>query len=287
MLIFATQLLDGTAKCEVRETFTGKKVYEWDGVPCGLDRDGTRCAVYSKFPPGSAKPAALQICDLNSGMVLKQIELGPPGPPIALDPGFRVAAQSTAGEVRVWDVEQGKLVRTIAEAEGARDLTWDERGHLLFYCTNTKRLKVWDWTSQRLQVTTEPTRPWLYGSAMNSRGGLLANSDSHTTLTLWDASLGLPLISVNGSSRRCQFSADGRLLGTTQFQSQLLAWEIFEGSHVRRTFSRFNKANDDQPRLALEDRHGLLAAGARFGGLIFWDRHTGQEVTFVPCGLPS
>ena len=183
-------------------------------------------------PFGDAAPAAVQAAFSPQGDLLATLEF---------------QGKSTVG---IWDVRQGKKIRTLEGAEALKN-----GGHCLTF---------------------------------SPKGNLLAFPRA-SGFGVWDLAAGKELYQLNlGSPERpgcASFSSDGKLLAAARYQvplnpeSVIHLWDMATGKEV----GALKGPEERITALAVSPKSNVLASASLDGTLRFWDLTTRRESSRHPC----
>jgi len=116
---------------------------------------------------------------------------------LAFSPDSRTLVTGELSKIRFWDVETGKLIRTVRTEEWITSLAASASSNFFVALstsgsdTTTEAIRVWDFNGKLLYTLMErpltATRLYNSGSiALSDDGKTLASIDGEQTITLWD-----------------------------------------------------------------------------------------------------
>jgi len=202
----------------------------------------------------------------------------------------RTFLATTDGVVQLWDLDDGRHLRTLGE-RAAYDAAWAQTsdGRLLLATACMQgRVEIWDPdTGERLRTLTgHAPRSNVMSVAWAHTGKdelLLATGSSDRTTRIWDPDTGacLHTLSEHGgtvNSVAWARTADGRLLlATGSFDDEARIWDAGTGECLRRLEGHEDDINSVAWALAPDGRL-LLATGADDDTTRIWDSSTGQAL---------
>ncbi len=191
---------------------------------------------------GSSGPdTSIKLWQLHSG-TLSRILPGHQGTvaAVAFSPdGQTLASSSYDGSIRLWQVSDGKLLRTWHEPHQAGSLTWIEAvaispdgQRLIASVSNT--LKFWDLHSGTLLRTltigqVSPVGFQLSTLALSPNGQMIASGTYEGTVQLWDLHSGALLSKLRAHDIKIKallFSADSKTLISSSEDGAIKIWSV-------------------------------------------------------------
>lgn len=112
-------------------------------------------------------------------------------------------APSRSGELKLWNVASGRLVRNLPDAHSDTVLgvRFSPDGRLLGSCGTDKFLKVFDVDSGKLVRAFEGHTHHVLGTSWQSDGKLLATAGADNTIKIWDLASGEQQRTIQGFSK--------------------------------------------------------------------------------------
>jgi WD40 repeat protein len=221
-----------------------RRVQVWDTAGGGpLPLDGTTGSVEvvvissdGSHVAAATRGADLVVWDAATGEVVRRFPIaGETCSALALAAdGQRLAAglsDDHGHEIRVWDLESGQVIHTLASNGEVRAVTFDGPGDRLAAVTAEPRLLLWDARTGRLQHSV-PCLDGYWSLAFAPDGRRLAGA-SREVMTLWDPTDGGEILTLRGQPRggidipfnpRIAFDPTGRQLAATQADNTVTVW---------------------------------------------------------------
>jgi len=247
---------------------------------------------------GSAvQTAELSLMSAAAGAFGNTFALSPDGKQLA---GLvRDLSGSNQSRVMFWDVETGRVARTDDapadfKSQGMTALAFAPDGHLLVASLDNSaggknKFELWDFTSKsKPRQLAMPDK--TFGIISFSPDGRLLAFNSGSSVKLWDAATGVETRTIEvpyryaklapeGGVTALAFSADGRTLATSSFDTEITLWETATGQRGQRLSSRSNMAYEV----------AFSADGSRLftGSKTIWDLTTGRGLRAAASDIES
>jgi WD40 repeat protein len=189
--------------------------------------------------------------------------------------GTRVAAASTAGEIKVWNAVTfggGILRRGGGDVDRA---AVSGGGRVALHNVQTQTLEVWDALQRKLawKLTGNETR--VVALAFSPDGGRLATGSTDNVLRIWNAASGQATATAGKRSvpiTSLAFSADGARLVAGSADHAVSVWD---GASVHRIFSA-TVAGSIRVAVPSPDGKRIAGGGEGSGDIEVWDAGSGQ-----------
>ncbi len=138
------------------------------------------------------------------------------------------------GEVRVWNVADGKLLATFT---GHRDSLYSAAlsadGKTLATSSYDEKLKLWDASTAKERSTLEGHNGAVFDLAFSPDGRLLATASGDRTVKLWDVAAARRLDTFGESLKEVYavaFSPDGRHVAAAGVDNRVRVWRLSESA---------------------------------------------------------
>jgi WD40 repeat protein len=195
--------------------------------------------------------------------------------------GRTLATGNFNGTVNLWDVESGRLLRTL---DGHTDLVYmgvfspDKR--ILASCSRDTKIKLWNaGTGRELRTLIGHTRP-VKAVAFSPNGKLLASVGNDGTLRLWDVATGLQKGSFvhpdpdNVGVYSVVFISNGKTVVAGNGDGTISYWDVGSGREKRVLKGHSGGIFS----LALSSDGRSLVSGSHDHTVKLWDVDTGNEI---------
>jgi WD40 repeat protein/transcriptional regulator with XRE-family HTH domain len=198
---------------------------------------------------------------------------------VAFAPRGLLASVGYGGQVKLWDVRSGKLLRTIQGfSRLITALSFSPDGRLLVQGDDNGMLRVWEVSSgDCLVAIREHTGP-VWAIAWAPDGNTFASGGDDGEIRLWEARGGRLLQSFDAHTVliwALAFSPDGRLLASGGGDKVIKIWRV-ASKDVEELFAALEEVTDQIISLAFSSDGQLLASGHRNGEIKLWEVASGQ-----------
>jgi len=178
--------------------------------------------------------------------------------------------------VRIWDLVQGKEIKTLSSRFGAiRGIAFAPDGQSIASVGDDGSLRLWDWIGGKEIRATKSRLGILFSVVFSPDGRTLATSGSDALGYLWDvATLGRRSVYTGhaGAVQTVAFAPDGALIATGGADGTVRLWEVSTGQERRvlsnQTGAIFAAAFTPDGR--------MVAAASADGTVQLWDVATGK-----------
>jgi WD40 repeat protein/tRNA A-37 threonylcarbamoyl transferase component Bud32 len=156
------------------------------------------------------------------------------------------------GEVRLWSVESGRVLRTFTGHAGfVLDIAFGPDGRRLVSASLDQTARVWDVQTGKELICFRGHRQPVYQAQFSPDGGRIASAGADKTVQIWDAATGAvirPLAGHMAEVVSVTFSPDGRRLASNANDGTVKIWDAAGGEEL----------------LTLRGHEGLWAGGVVF-----------------------
>lgn len=181
------------------------------------------------------------------------------------------------GEVRAWQVSDGKLLRTIT---GHRDtiyaLALSPDGKTLATGSYDQQIKTWNTETGAEIKTLRGHNGAVFGLSFRPDGKILASASADRTVKLWDVETGQrrdTLVQPLKDQVAVAWSADGKRVAAAGFDNRIRVWEVSDDAKETTNPLLVARFAHEQPisRLSWAPDGKTIVTAAQDGIIKFWD----------------
>jgi len=208
---------------------------------------------------------------------------------VAFDPqGATLASGSRDGTVKLWEVQSGKLLRTLEVRGTSTSVAFDPQGATLASGSYLDS-SLWEARSGKLLRTLEGDWKSATSVAFDPQGETLACGTSGGTVTLWEARSGKLLRTLEGHQGwiwSVTFDPQSGTLASSSADNTVKLWEARSG----RPLHTLERHQDPVLSVAFDPQSGTLASGSADKTVRLWEARSGKQhlvleahTAFVDC----
>ena len=190
--------------------------------------------------------------------------------------GRTLAAGSSRGRVRLWDLAAGTAASASGHEHGVQALSFSPDGETLASGSNN-RASLWD--VARGANTRTLHSDWSHGVDLSPDGTLFAAGYQDGRVRLWQVATGKPLATLEGHSHivsRVLFSPDGDVLASSSQDGTVLLWDVPSILPNPRALTVLGGEEQEGPLNSQLDSPFVVEVRDQYGDLL-----EGAEVTFA------
>jgi len=190
--------------------------------------------------------------------------------------GRRIVSGSDDGTIKIWDVNNGKELRTLSGHKGGvGSAKYSPDGK--YIVSGSVEIKIWDaQTGKELRTLSGHTKD--VNSVMYSPDGKrIVSGSSDNAIKIWDAETGKELRTLSGHTNTITsvtFSPDGKRIVSGSYDGTIKIWDAETGKELR-TLS----GHTDLVMSVLYSPDGkYIVSGSHDKTIKIWDADTGKEL---------
>ena len=234
----------------------------------------------------------VRVRSVESGEELLQIDVGDRSARVRFSPdGRTLATASTEGELKLWNVDDGKELKSLASLSFnlqcvafSRDGTRIVAGGGPHREDNFGWAGVWEIASGNLIAEMKDMPDAVLGIAISPNGKLVATAGRDKVARLWEAETGNLVSTLAGHRSALEwidFSPDGKMLASGSYDHTAKLWSVDSGQEVA-------ILSDHDGTVATTrfspDGRTLVTAGSE-GVVRLWDVATRRPIDVLYAGL--
>jgi WD40 repeat protein len=143
--------------------------------------------------------------------------------------GQQVASAGEDGTVKIWQTDEGKLLKTLQGHEGmVKAVAFSPTGRKVASSATDKTIKIWD-TAKGTLLQTIATGSEVNGLVFSSSGQVLASAQADCNIGLWQVSTGQQVGILTGHSdivHAIALSPDGTSLISGSEDKTVKQWSV-------------------------------------------------------------
>jgi WD40 repeat protein len=197
---------------------------------------------------------------------------------IAFSPdGSTLVSGSVDKTVRIWDVPNGRLIRTIdAHSDNVNAVAYSPDGRLVASGSSDQSVKLWDPLTGGLVRKLDGADSEVLSLAFDPTGKLIAGGTADGDFDVWDARTGELKTSIEAKTPvTCvAFNVGGKVAATGSEDKSVRIWNAATGELVRTLQGHSNTVSS----VAFSPDGKLIASGSWDRTVKLWDAGTGALV---------
>ncbi|MBF0563691.1 MAG: AAA family ATPase, partial [Nitrospirae bacterium] len=150
--------------------------------------------------------------------------------------GKFIASGSGDKTVKVWDVQTGALLRTLAgHSSSVYSVSFSPDGKFIASGSGDKTVKVWDVQTGALLRTLAGHSSYVTSVSFSPDGKFIASGSGDNTVKVWDVQTGALLRTLAGHSSSVysvSFSPDGKFIASGSWDSTFRIWDINKNESI-------------------------------------------------------
>ena len=184
----------------------------------------------------TGRQVILHFWDANTGKLIGSLgALGPHGGAVlsvAFSPDSNILASGSGDrKIRLWDVNTGRHIRTLAggHTDSVLSVAFSPDGEMLASGSLGETLRLWDVSTGRHIRTLTGHTHFVESVAFSPDGLMLASGSRDETLGLWDTRTGKRMYTLEAhedSVNSVAFSPDGLMLASGSSDGTIRLWEL-------------------------------------------------------------
>ncbi|RKU20477.1 hypothetical protein C6501_00135 [Candidatus Poribacteria bacterium] len=178
--------------------------------------------------------------------------------------------------VRIWDIENHKLQRTIETNSNVSAIAYSPDGKTIGIGTYDNTILLWDVGKWNKRATLKGHTEGVSSVVFSPDGQTLASGSWDGTIRLWDADMGEHLKTFKKQAsgvRTVLFSPNGQILASTEDDATIHLWNVATDELVR----TIKIEADDVYSIDFSPDGTTLVTADDNGKINFWDVTTGEN----------
>lgn len=210
---------------------------------------------------------------------------------VSFSPDSRIIASvSCYGTRKIWNVETGKLIRTLTEPTSDKEYvisaSFSPDGKLLATESNTESnrdIKLWEVETGREIRTLKGHASSVFRVRVSPDGRILSSA-GYDGIKLWEMATGKVIRTLSGHTSTVfsiDFSPDGKILASGSRDNTIKFWEVETGREIK-TLRRGTPDSGWVEMVRFSPDGKVLALGhhdkQNGDTIVFWEVETGREI---------
>ena len=190
--------------------------------------------------------------------------------------GELVAAGTANGEIRLWHVTSGTLLRTYqGHTDWVDSIAFSPDGKVLASSSQDRTIRLWEVSTGHCLNILQGHSSWVRSITFSPDGKALASGSQDRTIRLWEVSTGHCLNILQGHSSwiySVAFSPDGSILASGSSDQTIRLWDISTGHCLKTLQGHTNQVW----AVAFSPDGKALASGSEDQTVRLWEVSSGQ-----------
>lgn len=188
--------------------------------------------------------------------------------------GSVLAAGTTSGEIRLWQIRNNKPLMTLkGHNDWVRSVTFSPDGSILASSSDDQTIRLWDTVSGHCINLLREHESWVRWVTFNPTGDLLASCSDDCSIRLWDVKSGKCIKRLTGSLtsvRSVAFTPDGKSLVSGSEDRMIRVWDIEKAKCIKEVVGHEGWIRS----VALHPKGSQLASSGEDKIIRLWDLAT-------------
>jgi WD40 repeat protein len=197
--------------------------------------------------------------------------------------GETLASAGVDGSVKIWQRDDGKVIRELKHPMGITFLAYSPDGNYLATASYDAQVRLWRVSDGLLTKTFSGHANTVWSVAFSPDGNTLASSGEDKTIRLWNVNQGDLRKTLEGHSLNVwsvAFSPDGNRLASGSFDETIKIWNVKTGE-LESTISGHSEAVLE---VAFSPDGQILASGSDDKTVKLWHTQDGSLIRTLTGG---
>ncbi|MFH1194966.1 MAG: TIR domain-containing protein [bacterium] len=195
--------------------------------------------------------------------------------------GNFTAAAGGDGILRIYDINDGKLIRTLeGHQSSVNSVAFSPNGDFIISGSDDKSVKLWDAKSGKLIRTLEGHQSSVNSVAFSPNGDFIISGSSDKSVKLWDAKSGKLIRTLEGhqsSVNSVAFSPNGDFIISGSSDKSVKLWDAKSGKLIRTLEGHQYSVNS----VAFSPNGEFIISGSYDNTVKLWDAKSGKLIRIL------